>query len=131
MSTYRGMDGSVQVDASTVAEVVGWTINAPRDRLEDTVMGDASKTYKVAQKDWSGQMEVRFDYGDTAGQKALVDGALANNPAAMAGQFHIDATKYFAGSFYPVLDEVRADKGEIVGARISIIPAGDLTITWS
>lgn len=131
MATFRGMDGSLKVGANTVLQVTRWTLSGPREKLDASVLGSGSKVYVLGQKDWSGTVAVRFDYGDTNGQKALIDQALAANPTPLVLQFLLSSTKYFEGSAYPELGNVSAELGTIVPAEFNLIPSSDLTITWS
>ena len=66
MATYTGENGSVKVDDSagslqTIAEVRSWTLDHTKDVIEDTVMGDAARTYKSGLHQFTGTMEVVYD----------------------------------------------------------------------
>lgn len=129
MATIRGMDGSVTVGGSAVANVTQWSLTAPREKLDASVMGDSSKTYKLGMKDWSGQVTCRFDYGDTTGQKAILDAALAASPTALAFEFVTESSgTTFSGSAYPELQNAAAALSQIDEIQFNLIPAGDLTV---
>ena len=133
MATFRGQDGSVSADANTVIETVSWECNLTRDELEDSVQGEAGKTYQVGQYDWRATTEVRFDYGDTTGQKLMLDNLLAASPTAIAFLFIITTSgpKQFSGSGHIVNFRANSALGQIVGATFGILPTTALTIAWT
>ena len=152
MATFRGQDGTVfatgiggtLAETDEVAEMVSWSLTLPREKLDISVMGDASKKYRLGMKDWSGTIRCRLEYGD-ATQKTLVDEALVNDPSAFTFRFAIGSTgtattprtkaftpqKYFQGAGYIELSNIGAEISSIDDIEFNIIPAGDLTITWA
>src|SRR5210317_2490287 len=91
MATYTGENGQVSIGAdsagqTTIAEVRSWTVEHTKDVVEDTVMGDAARTYKAGLHQFTGSMEILYD--DTAAQLALGH----NNP---------DADTTLRAEFYP------------------------------
>ena len=75
MATFTGSDGVILVGTDQVAEVRSYSIDETMDTLEDTAMGDTSRTYKTSLKTFSGSADVFFDDTDTAGQGALTVGS--------------------------------------------------------
>lgn len=75
MATFTGSDGVILVGTDQVAEVRSYSIDETMDTLEDTAMGDTSRTYKTSLKSFSGSADVFFDDSDTAGQGALTVGS--------------------------------------------------------
>ena len=75
MATFLGKEGTVQVGANAIAEIRGFSIDESIDVVEDTSMGDSSKTYKATIKDFSGSVDVLYDDTDTNGQTALSVGS--------------------------------------------------------
>jgi len=75
MATFTGSDGVILVGTDQVAEVRSYSIDETMDTLEDTAMGDTSRTYKTSLKSFSGSADVFFDDTDTAGQGALTVGS--------------------------------------------------------
>ena len=75
MATFLGKGGTVQVGANDIAEIRSYSIDETTDVVEDTSMGDASKTYLVSIKDFSGSVDVLYDETDTNGQTALSVGS--------------------------------------------------------
>ena len=75
MATFSGSDGVILVGTDQIAEVRSYSIDETMDTLEDTAMGDTSRTYKTSLKSFSGSADVFFDDTDTAGQGALTVGS--------------------------------------------------------
>jgi len=75
MATFTGSDGVILVGTDQIAEVRSYSIDETMDTLEDTAMGDTSRTYKTSLKSFSGSADVFFDDTDTAGQGALTVGS--------------------------------------------------------
>ena len=75
MATILGDDGVVLVGANAIAEITQFTLNQSAERIEDTVMGDANKTYKAGKADVNGQITCRYDSSDTNGQQSLSVGS--------------------------------------------------------
>tara|TARA_Y100000589_G_C26955905_1_gene548506 strand:- start:384 stop:773 length:390 start_codon:yes stop_codon:yes gene_type:complete len=71
MATHLGKEGTVQVGSNAIAEIRGFSIDETIDTVEDTSMGDSSKTYLASIKDFSGTVDVLYDETDTNGQTAL------------------------------------------------------------
>ena len=70
MATYTGENGTVKIGSdsageSAIAEVRSWTVEHTKDVIEDTVMGDAARTYKAGLHQFTGSMEVVYDDGHT------------------------------------------------------------------
>ena len=71
MATHLGKEGTVQVGSNAIAEIRSFSIDETIDVVEDTSMGDSSKTYLASIKDFSGTVDVLYDETDTNGQTAL------------------------------------------------------------
>lgn len=68
MATHTGSEGVIKSGANTVAEVRSYTVSETGDTIEDTSMGDASRTYKAGLKTWTASVEAFWDETDTNGQ---------------------------------------------------------------
>lgn len=137
MTTYRGMDGSVSLGSTPdyVAQITAWNFQAEFEILETTVVGEAARTRRTGLVDGSGSFTMRFDYGDTLGQKALFDHYTAVKPdgAVTALQLwfdndpkHIDIPSIVLTTF-PITSAL----GNIVEATVSFQTNGPWAITWS
>jgi hypothetical protein len=85
MATFSGSDGVILVGSNQVAEVRSYTIDENMDTIEDTVMGDTTRSYKSSLKTFSGSADVLFDDTDTSGQGALTVGASVTLSVQMEG----------------------------------------------
>lgn len=75
MANHLGNEGQIKVGSNTVAELRSFEISEDVDLVEDTVIGDTSKTFQAIQKGWEASLEVFWDETDTQGQQALTIGA--------------------------------------------------------
>ena len=73
MATHTGSEGLIKVSSTTVGELRSYTLEQTSDTIEDSSMGDASRTYKTGLKGFSGSASLFFDEAD-AGQLLLVVG---------------------------------------------------------
>ena len=132
MATYTGENGKVEITAEdsagtvTVAEVRSWTVEHSKDVIEDTVMGDAARTYKPGLHQFSGSMEVVYDDGHTAATNAFdpaQDGALSVEfyPNSSTGE-------KFSGSVIVTSVSRTASYDDLVTATVNFQGTGALTI---
>lgn len=132
MATYTGENGKVEITAEdsagtvTVAEVRSWTVEHSKDVIEDTVMGDAARTYKPGLHQFSGSMEVVYDDGHTAASNAFdpaQDGALSVEfyPNSSSGE-------KFTGSVIVTSVSRTASYDDLVTATVNFQGTGALTI---
>ena len=75
MANHAGSEGTVHVGTTAVAEIRSYSISETSDTIEDTSMGDTSRTYKPSLKSFSGSVDVFWDETDTTGQGALTVGS--------------------------------------------------------
>lgn len=85
MATFVGSDGVVLVGTDQVAEIRSYSIDETMDTIEDSAMGDTSRTYKAGLKSFSGSADVFFDDTDSAGQGALTVGSSVTINVQMEG----------------------------------------------
>jgi len=132
MATYTGENGKVEITAEdsagtvTVAEVRSWTVEHTKDVIEDTVMGDAARTYKSGLHQFSGSMEVVYDDGHTAASNAF-------DPAqdgALSVEFYPNSTsgEKFSGSVIVTSVSRTASFDDLVTATVNFQGTGALTI---
>ena len=74
MATHTGSEGTIKIGSDTVGELRSFSLESTAETIEDTSMGDTSRTYKVGLKTFTGTASVFFDETDN-GQTALVAGA--------------------------------------------------------
>jgi predicted secreted protein len=77
MATLTGQLGQVKIGndsagaETAIAEVRSWTVEHTKEVIENTAMGDTSRTYLNGLLDFTGSMEVIYDTGHTAATKAF------------------------------------------------------------
>lgn len=68
MATHTGSEGTVKSGANAIAEIRSYTISESGDTIEDTSMGDTSRTFKAGLKTFTASVECFWDETDTNGQ---------------------------------------------------------------
>jgi len=68
MATHTGSEGTVKSGANAIAEIRSYTISETGDTIEDSSMGDSSRTYKAGLKTFTASVECFWDETDTTGQ---------------------------------------------------------------
>jgi predicted secreted protein len=133
MANYRGMDGSVTFATNTVAELKGWSINTSIEILDPTVQGDKWRKAVGGLASWTGAAQGNVDYGDTNGQKAIVDKLIAATPAstAFASEFLIGTTKKITGNIVVTTIAIASQMGEIATIQFTFTGNGAPTMSWS
>jgi predicted secreted protein len=77
MATLTGQLGQVKIGndsagaETAIAEVRSWTVEHTKEVIENTAMGDTSRTYLNGLIDFTGSMEVIYDTGHTVATKAF------------------------------------------------------------
>jgi len=133
MATFTGENGKVEITAedssgtTTVAEVRSWTVEHTKDVIEDTVMGDAARTYKNGLHQFTGSMEVIYESGHTAATNAF-------DPAqdgALTVEFHTGESspaQKFSGSVLVTSVSRTASFDDLITATVNFQGSGALTI---
>lgn len=76
MATHHGKAGVVRSGATNaLAEVTEFSIEESVDVVDDTVMGDTSKTNQIGVKSWTASVACFWDETDTNGQQTFLIGA--------------------------------------------------------
>jgi len=127
MATHKGSEGTVKSGANAIAEIRSYTITETADTLEDTTMGDASRTYLASLKTFSGSIECFWDETDTNGQLTLDPGATVTINVYPEGSSTGD--KYYSGSVIITERSVTASFDGMVEASFSFQGTGALSET--
>jgi hypothetical protein len=127
MATHLGKEGTVQVGSNSIAEIRSFSIDEVIDVVEDTSMGDSSKTYLASIKDFSGSVDVLFDETDTNGQTALAVGSSVTLNFAPEGTASGDVK--LTGTAIVTGKSINSSFDGLVEASISIQGSGGLTTT--
>jgi len=132
MATFTGENGKVEITSddssgtTTVAEVRSWTVEHTKDVIEDTVMGDAARTYKNGLHQFTGSMEVIYDSTHSSASNAF-------DPAqdgALTVEFYPDAStgEKFSGSVLVTSVSRTSSFDDLVTATVNFQGSGALTI---
>ena len=125
MATHLGKEGTVQVGTNAIGEIRSYSIDETSDVVEDTSMGDSSKTYLASIKAFSGSVDVLYDEADTNGQTALTVGSsvtLNFAPEGTAtGDVKLTGTALITGK------SVTASYDGLVESTITVQGTGGLT----
>jgi hypothetical protein len=127
MATHLGKEGTVQVGTNAIGEIRSYTIDETIDTVEDTAMGDSSKTYKASIKDFSGSVDVIYDEADTNGQVALTVGSSVTLNFAPEGTDSGDVK--LTGEAIVTGKSVTASYDGLVESTITVQGTGGLTTT--
>tara|TARA_S200002703_G_scaffold126860_1_gene113452 strand:+ start:576 stop:962 length:387 start_codon:yes stop_codon:yes gene_type:complete len=74
MATFSGSAGVVKAGGNAIGEIRSFTVDQTSDTVEDTAMGDATRSYKATLKSFTASVDALFDDTDTA-QTAMTIGA--------------------------------------------------------
>lgn len=126
MATHHGKLGTCKVGANTVAEIKSWSLDESADTVEDTAMGDSSKTYLVGTTDASGTITCHWDETDTTGQGAMTVGASITLNLYPEGA---DSGDYFA-TMTALINSVgvSVDMGDVIERSFGFQASGG--VTW-
>jgi predicted secreted protein len=127
MATHLGKEGTVQVGSNSIAEIRSFSIDETVDTVEDTSMGDVSKSYLASIKDFSGSVDVIYDETDTNGQVALAVGSTVTLNFAPEGADSGDVK--LTGSAIVTGKSISSSFDGLVEASISVQGTGGLTTT--
>ncbi len=127
MATHLGKEGTVQVGSNSILEIRGFSIDENIDIVEDTSMGDNSKTYLASIKDFSGSVDVLYDETDTNGQTALSVGSSVTLNFAPEGTDSGDVK--LTGTAIVTGKSVTSSFDGLVESTITVQGTGGLTTT--
>jgi len=124
MATFSGSGGTVLVGSDAIGEIKSYTVDESMDTLEDTSMGDTSRTYKASLKSFSGSCDVMFDDTDTA-QQAMTVGSEVTMSFQMEGNTSGDHK--LSGTVLITGRSISASFDGLVEASLSFQGTGALT----
>jgi hypothetical protein len=127
MATHKGSEGTVKSGANAIAEIRSYTITETADVLEDTSMGDSSRTYLASLKTFTGSIECFWDETDTNGQLTLDVGSTVTINIYPEGSTSGDT--YYTGSVIITEKSITASFDGMVEASFSFQGTGALSET--
>ena len=125
MATHTGSAGLVKLGTNTVAEVRSFTLDTTAEILEDTTLGDTSKTFQVGKKGATASVECFWDETDTNGQIALAEGSSVTLNLYPEGADSSDY--YYTGTFLVTANSVSVPTDGIIEATFSATLTGALS----
>lgn len=127
MATHKGSEGTVKSGSNAIAEIRSYTITETADTLEDTTMGDSSRTYLASLKTFTGSIECFWDETDTNGQLTLDPGSTVTINIYPEGSTSGDT--YYTGSVIVTEKSITASYDGMVEASFSFQGTGALSET--
>ena len=126
MATHTGSEGVIKVGTTTVGELRSYTLEQTSDTIEDTSLGDTTRTYKSGLKAFSGSASLFFDEAD-AGQILLVVGGSITIKVFPEGASSGD--KFYEGSAIVTAYNISASFDGMVEAELTFTGTGALTLS--
>ena len=127
MATHKGSEGTVKSGANAIAEIRSYTITETADVLEDTSMGDTSRTYLSSLKTFTGSIDCFWDETDTNGQLTLDPGSSVTINIYPEGSTSGDT--YYTGTVLITEKSITASFDGMVEASCSFQGTGALSET--
>lgn len=130
MTTTAGSSGVVKVavdggSVAQVSEVRSFSFDGTADVIEDSVMGDSSRTYKAGLKTTTMTLETYWDETDTTGQLVLDEGANIDFEVYPTGTG--TGEKYYTGGGLVTGRTISAAFDGMVEASYSVQVSGAVT----
>lgn len=127
MATHAGSEGTVKSGANAIAEIRSFSLEESADTIEDTTMGDASRTYLTGLKTFSGSVDVFWDETDTDGQVSFAVGSSVTLAVYPEGDTAGDT--YYSGSAIVTGRTITSSFDGMVEASFTLQGTGALTAT--
>ena len=128
MATHTGSEGVIKIGSTLLGELRSYTLENTADTIEDTSMGDASRTYKVGLKGFSGSASLFFDELD-AGQILIVVGSEIAIKVFPEGASSGD--KFYEGNAIVTGYNISASFDGMVEAEMTFTGTGTLSLSTS
>ena len=71
MATHAGKEGTVKIGANVIAEIRDWSVTETGETVDDTSMGDTTRTHKATVASWEASINCWWDETDASGQGAM------------------------------------------------------------
>ena len=125
MATHAGSEGTVKSSANDILQIRSYSLEETADTIEDTTMGDTSRTYLSSLKTFSGSIDVFWDEEDTTGQGSFTVGSSVTLAVYPEGDTAGDT--YYSGSAIVTGRTVTGSFDGMVEATFSLQGTGALT----
>lgn len=127
MATHTGSEGVIFNDTNQVAEVRSFSVDEVMDTIEDTAMGDSSRTYKAGLKQFTATVSAFWDETDTNGQGGFDVGSEVTLKLYPEGNASGDT--YYSGTALVTGKTINSSFDGMVEAEYSFQGSGALTET--
>ena len=127
MATHAGSEGTVKSGANAIAEIRSFSLEETADTIEDTSMGDTSRTYLTGLKTFSGSVDVFWDETDTDGQVSFSVGSSVTLAVYPEGDTAGDT--YYSGTAIVTGRTITSSFDGMVEASFTLQGSGALTAT--
>ena len=77
MATFSGSAGVVKAGGNAIGEIRSFTVDQTGDTVEDTAMGDTTRSYKPTLNTFTSSIDALFDDTDTAQTAMTIGSSLA------------------------------------------------------
>jgi predicted secreted protein len=132
MATLLGKDGFVDVGGTAVGELRGFSVEHTAETIDDTVMGETSRGYKVTYKGFTATVDVLYDPANS-GQDAFAVGSTVTlnlYPESQGTYGTPDSgDEKITGSAIVTGKSITSSYDGIIEASVSLQGSGDLTFT--
>lgn len=132
MATLLGKDGFVDVGGTAVGELRGFSVEHTAETIDDTVMGETSRGYKVTYKGFTATVDVLYDPSNS-GQDAFAVGSTVTlnlYPEVQSTYGTPDSgDEKITGSAIVTGKSITSSYDGIIEASVSLQGSGDLTFT--
>lgn len=125
MATHAGSEGTVKSGANDIAEIRSFSLEESADTIEDTTMGDTSRTYLTGLKTFSGSVDVFWDETDTDGQVSFAVGSSVTLAVYPEGDTSGDT--YYSGTAIVTGRTITSSFDGMVEASFTLQGTGALT----
>ena len=125
MATHAGSEGTVKSSANDVLQIRSYSLEETADTIEDTTMGDTSRTYLTGLKTFSGSVDVFWDETDTNGQVSFAVGSSVTLAVYPEGDTSGDT--YYSGTAIVTGRTITSSFDGMVEASFTLQGTGALT----
>jgi predicted secreted protein len=125
MSTHTGSEGVIKIGSTVLGELRSYTLEQTSDTIEDTSLGDSTRSYKAGLKGFSGSASLFFDEAD-AGQLLVTAGSAITINLSPEGTSAGD--KFFSGDAIVTAYNVSASFDGMVEAEMTFTGTGAVTV---
>ena len=125
MATHTGSEGVIKIGSTVLGELRSYTLEQTSDTIEDTSLGDSTRSYKAGLKGFSGSASLFFDEAD-AGQLLVTAGSAITINLSPEGTSAGD--KFFSGDAIVTGYNVSASFDGMVEAEMTFTGTGAVTV---